>query len=586
MKKLLTFIVSIFLIIGCTEKENMQPEGDWDLSNPSLMVPSEGETIDLIQEFPDETIDFEWTAAVNSAGYDVTYQIVVLPDTATSSENPLLKVLSDDNGKALTGSISYQSIDQILSAQCIPASSEVSIKVGVVASSMERKTEDLININVVRFQTETLPTQLFLTGSATEAGVERADAIPFKRLLNADGSASNVYEVYSKLSADGSFYMVDNASDEASIFGINEANLIEKCGNEITVDEEKVYRLKVDLENGTYELRDFTEIELFGAPPSDSGDWTGLAFTYKGKGIYTVVGDFKQTGGYLFRKTDTWENIFKHVNGSSNTLILEEDKDAQGVEVSDMNFDGEIGEYTITIDLSSTAYTYTLDKTYVPPTGPESLFYIPSEGDVVEMIKEGNRFKLPVHVALQTSSTFKLNSSADGSGTYYSINGAIGQTDDASWDNVTGEVELQEGEADFTVALDQAYMLTVDFDDSNIQWQFYNVKLFHWSDWDAREEIVMTYQHPFTYVLQGASLKAGFDSKFISPWDIEFGAYNADGSTDDATAMSGTTTNKPKVDTGDGVEVENFKFITVDGTYNVELVVNADLVHGTYSVTQ
>ncbi|OHX66871.1 hypothetical protein NH26_11135 [Flammeovirga pacifica] len=575
----------MILLVGCTEKENMQPEGNWDLSAPSLMAPSAGDKIDLIQEFPEETIDFEWTAAINSAGYDVTYQIVVVSDTASDTMTPLLKVLSDDNGKALTGSITYQELDQALSAQCIAAGSEVNVKVGVVASSMERQVEDLVEISVVRFKNEVVPTQLFITGTATEAGNDRANAIPFKRLPTADGSASNVFEVYTKLSVEGTFLFLDNNTENAAHYGLTDEKIM-KCGSEITVDEEKVYRVKVDFDNGTYELRDFSEIELFGAPPSDSGDWVGLAFTYQGLGVYSTVGEFKQTGNFLLRKTNTWENIFKHVNGTSNNMILEEDKDAQGVEVADMYFGDATGEYTITVDLSATAYTYTLEKTIVPPVGPETLFFIPSVGDAVEMIKDGNKFSLPQHVALQASETFKLNSQADGLGTYYSLNGAIGQTDQPSGDNVMGDVELVEGESDITIAIDQAYQLTVDFDNSQVKWQFYNLKMFHWSDWDAREEISMTYQHPFTYVINGASLTAGNDSKFISPWDLEFGAYTAPESTDDITAMAGTTTNKAKVDTDETKTVENFKFITVDGTYNVELVLQPNLVHGNYTITQ
>ena len=74
---------------------------DSKLSSPSLVTPSSGDKVTLTQEFPEETIDFEWTAAKNSAGYDVTYQIVVLSDTATTSDQPLYKGRNRHKSKRL-----------------------------------------------------------------------------------------------------------------------------------------------------------------------------------------------------------------------------------------------------------------------------------------------------------------------------------------------------------------------------------------------------------------------------------------------------------------------------------------------------
>src|SRR5690606_38190465 len=118
------------------------------------------------------------------------------------------------------------------------------------------------------------------------------------------------------------------------------------------------------------------------------------------------------------------------------------------------------------------------------------------------------------------------------------------------------------------VARDQAYQLTVNFAEGKLFWKYYNMKLFHWDEagggWDQRQELLMTYVHPYTFEVTG-TLSAGFHSKFNSPWDVQFGTAD--------TALSGTMENGGA----------NFTGITQNGTYKATIVVNDDFSEAEYT---
>ena len=74
----------------------------------------------------------------------------------------------------------------------------------------------------------------------------------------------------------------------------------------------------------------------------------------------------------------------------------------------------------------------------------------------------------------------------------------------------------------------------------------------------------MTYIHPYKFEVTG-TLNAGFHSKFISPWDVQFGT--------DATALTGTMTNGGP----------NYTGISQNGTYKATIEVSDDYTTADYA---
>ncbi|AZQ65060.1 hypothetical protein EI427_22840 [Flammeovirga pectinis] len=591
IKKYINVVLFLFLAfaVGCATKSNMQPEGEWTLSEAELVSPDADATIELDEIFTTESIDFEWKPSVNSADYIIKYAVVLVSDTATSYENPLIEVESNNNGKDITASITHEEIDLALAQACYPKDQVAKVKWGVKAMSLSVVAFSSQPINIKRFSFDPIPNNLYLIGTATEVGNNLAQGIPLKAFKDAEGKMT-FFETITQLTKDETYEFVSRLEEPALHYG-GENGSIALCGAEITATEDGVFRVGVDLVSNTIKLEKINHLGIVGTPIE--GEWSGdVALPYLGNGLFQDTVELLQTGGFVLRIDGDWGRMYKQTPGTTS-LLFEPYADAVGLAKEDLQNEN-VGNYIVSADFLGTSYSYSFEKVEVdiptpnPIVAPESLFLIPNDGSgAVELVKDNNVFTSN-YLALQAAVKYTLNSAADGSGTSYSLLGNIGETeDDPNGDNVYGAPYFKEEAGDISVIRDQAYMLTIDFDAPTVQWQYYNIKLFHWDDnggWDDRKELPMTYVHPYTFTLENTDLSAGFDSKFFSPWDVEFGVSDAAGSTDDATATTGTTTNKTFVE--EGVNVSNFKFTSTDGTYTVSLEITNDYTVGNYTVTQ
>ncbi|NME70051.1 SusE domain-containing protein [Flammeovirga aprica] len=589
-KNTLTVVLSFLLALafGCTTKSNMQPEGNWKLSAPKPISIQENEPIELNEIFPSETVDFEWEEAINTADYIITYSVVLVMDTASSYDNPLIEVTANGNAKDVTASISHEDIDRVLAQACFPAGEVASIKWGVKANSLSRISYASSPVQFKRFSVNPIPSQMYLYGTATEAGDTMSEGIPMKAFRDIDGQMT-FFETITSLTKDETYAFVSALEEPAFHYGVNDGT-VTACGNAITATESGVFRVALDLKNEVLSLEKINHLGIVGTPIE--GEWGGdVALPYQGNGLFQDTVALLKEGGFVLRIDGDWGRMYKQTPGTTN-LLYEPYADAVGLEKEDLQ-NTNVGDYIVSVDFLGNAYTYSVEEVETdeaPPApieAPATLFLIPSDGsEVIELIKDGNIFTSPYYLALQSGITYTLNVMADGTGTAYSVMGSIGETENPDGDNVKGAPYFKAEEGEINVARDQAYQLKIDFDAPKVEWQYYNIKLFHWLDgtgegWDARAEIPMTYEHPYTFKITDQNLTGGHDSKFNSPWEVEFGVSDASGSTDDATATSGTATNKAFVE--EGVNVSNFKFVTADGTYSIELQISRDYKTATYS---
>lgn len=568
----------------------MQPEGNWDLSKPELVTPEANSSVALNEVFPTETLDFEWKAAVNSADYIITYSVVLVRDTATSYENPLIEVASNAVGKDVTASIPHADIDKALAQGCYPEGQVAAVKWGVKAKSLSRVTFESTPISLKRFSSNPVAETIYMFGTATEAGDDQMSAIPLKGFADTEGNIS-YFETITRLTKDETFEFVSNTEEPALHYGVNNG-VLTLCGSPITATEEGVFRVAVDLVGKTVSLEKINHIGIVGTPIE--GEWGGdVALPYQGNGLFQDTVELLKTGGFVLRIDGDWGRMYKQTPGTTN-LLFEPYADAVGLAKEDLQ-NQNVGNYIVSADFLGNAYTYTFEEvetegpTPGPIEAPATLFLIPSDGsDAIELVKNESVFTSPYYLALQNGITYTLNEFADGSGRAFSSLDQIGNSENPEGDNVSGAPYIKEEAGEIRVMRDQAYTLTIDFNAPTLGWQYYNMKLFHWEDgveggWDARQEVSMTYVHPYTFTITNHNLAGGHDSKFNSPWDVEFGVSDASGSTDDATATSGTATNKALVD--EGVNVSNFKFIGTDGDYSVTLEISNNYATANYTVT-
>jgi hypothetical protein len=572
-KKLAIICLSFFALFSCGEEDNLQPEGQWTLSNPLIISPEPDENIVLNEQTPNDIISFSWEASVSSAGYGVTYTVVVDTLGTTDFSQPIISVEASNVGEDTSASISFQAMDQALSFAGYPANESANLTWAVIASSLSKTAIDSQEISMQRFESEILPERLFLSGTAAENNDNLSEAIPLKRLNDSQGQPSNIYEVYTSLTGGNTLKFYSETSLPALQYGGANGTLI-KNGNPINIDEDGQYRITVNLDDNTYDFLKIDYWSVVGSPIN--GGWGGdEPLTYQGGGIWSSSIELVDIGGFVFRANGDWSYLLKRVTGTPNTLIMESQAASQGVSFEDIPSD-QLGMYIFTIDLSANGYYYTIepDDTIVTPIEtPDNLFLFLNDNLVEELTKNGDVFYNTAYLAIQSGDQLTLNSASDGSGDSYFISTNIGATGSPDSPLVSEDSELIEGTGVIQVERDQAYAFQIDFANSNFKWEYYNIFLFHWDEinqqWDNRNEYLMTYVHPYSFNTT-EPLSANFDMKFFSPWDNDFGS-------DSPSALTGTMTN------GGG---SNFRNITSSGNYNVTITVANDYSAGTYEFVE
>jgi hypothetical protein len=576
MKKLYIYLSAMILSAAwsCSEKDNMDPVGNWEISLPIISAPANNIFITLDESTPESVTRFEWQPAVTTNKFLVQYEVVLLTSGSTDYEHPILSLTPANNGREYFVAPTAEEIDYALWAACYPAGAEVSLQWTVIAKAIEKTRVATQDIKFKRFATEYIPSTLFLTGGATEAGTDLSKAIAMRAQKDADGKTIGKFDVYTHLTEGSSYFFRDQANELSRKIGGADGALT--CGSTIVAPTSGEYRITADLVNNKYELLKIDRWSLVG--DAVEGGWGGdVPLTYVGKGVWEKEVMFYQPydgAGWIFRANGDWGYLLKRIKGSrtpnnkGGKVIMESEAGAMGLQFEDMP--GTTGLHKVTLNLNAGSYIYTLTKVAVlvetiigkatdltanavtgtfpiqKETMPAELYLLEDDQVIAQFTKDGNVFKSQNFIALQASKSYSLNSSADGSGVAY----------DGDDDKV------------ISVDHDQAYQINVDFAKDEVSWKHYNLKLFHWDQvgggWEQRQELLMTYTHPYKFEVTG-NLYAGYHSKFNSPWEIQFGTAS--------TALSGTMTNG-----GD-----NYQGINANGTYKATIVVSSDYSTGEYS---
>lgn len=206
-----------------------------------------------------------------------------------------------------------------------------------------------------------------------------------------------------------------------------------------------------------------------------------------------------------------------------------------------------------------------------PTVAPQTLYLILSSSTSVELVKEGNAFVSANYIPLEVDKTYSFNTKADGKGTSYFIKEPLSAYDYANDDKVVWDdplLEVVQGKGTFSVARSQAYKLSVNFTTAQLTWQYHNIELFYYTDWDTKTEVLLSYKHPLTFE-KTLALPADHYLKFysVNPDWLEWGAADESKLTGNLSATGGK----------DIIAVKDA------GTYKVSITLDGKLANGTYS---
>ena len=559
----------VALLFSCEEEENVQDTGNWELQPASLVAPVDNTGILLDSESPSTVVRFEWEPASNDQGYLITYRLVLDEADGDFSE-PLFSKMPGSNGTALFVELTAQTLDQVLAKLGFQLRETVELQWGVQAISLSKTQVTGQSIVLTRFEKELVPDQLFIAGNATEVGSDVTGAIPMLDLTDAEGLRTNVFELYTSLTDGETFNFYTQQDESGQTFGGNSGELL-NAGTGIVAPESGQYRIRADFNNATYEFLRIDRWSIVGNVID--GGWGGdTPLQYQGGSVWSAVvnlqdadpGDVNKR--FIFRANGDWGLVFKRIQGTENEVIFEAFANENGYEFEDIPV-SDLGRFLITLDLSAPVPSYTLEEDNSAPAETPAALYLFADGSLLtELEKNGDVFSY-AFIDLRTDVAYTLNDQVDGSGNSFNLLGPLGQPgSDAN--RVSGSVGIGTGSAALEISENQAYSLSLDFISATLAWNYYNFKLFHWQQpdgWDARNEFLMTYIGNYTWEVT-ETLTSGYDSKFISPWDFDFGSESPTELTGNMTAGGG----------------ENFMNLAESGTYQVSITLETDFTIGSY----
>jgi hypothetical protein len=248
----------------------------------TLYAPDDAKSIKL-QPATSAALLFEWESAKAEDGTLVQYEVVFDKEGGDFS-NPIFKKVSDGNGVQTTLTMSHKELNKIANLAGI-GSLETGILKWTIFSfkgQNSKKADQARAISVERpAGFSEIPADVYITGSATEAGASLSDAIKMT------ATANGVFEVFTKLKA-GTYHFVDKNSGTPNSFSIQGTAI--KEGGENTQANEKIYRIRLDFNNAANEVTEITKVGLYmPAGWANNNVYIIGNLDYKGNGTWEVL---------------------------------------------------------------------------------------------------------------------------------------------------------------------------------------------------------------------------------------------------------------------------------------------------------
>ncbi|RNL51816.1 SusE domain-containing protein [Pedobacter jejuensis] len=277
LKTIICLLAICFVAITSCKKDERDLNESIN-STGSLSIPQNSQSIKLTPANALATQQFKWTAASPEDGGLILYEVAFDKENGDFSK-PMYKVVSDGGGVQPQVTISHKDLTKVAALCGINSSSTGNIKWTVIASkATNRKAGQESRILQLERPAgfAEVPTELYITGSATETGEDLSKAIKMKKL------EEGIFEIYTTLKP-GSYQLVDKTTSGGKKF-FTEGSLVKEGTSAVTVTgSSKVYYLKYDFNVAT--VVDAVEVQSLGLYMSAYGNEIGK-LTYASNGTW------------------------------------------------------------------------------------------------------------------------------------------------------------------------------------------------------------------------------------------------------------------------------------------------------------
>lgn len=244
----------------------------------TLYEPDNGKAV-VLQPSASASLYFEWEPSLAEDGGVVLYEVVF--DKADGDfSDPVYISTADNNGGSNHATITHKQLNQIAALAGIESAAQGTLKWTVYASK---------GINPVRAEEERtltltrlagfaeVPSQLYITGEATEVGANLDKAMVMKKV--ADGE----FEVFIKLTEGKSFKFVSANTGTPTEYSLNGEKLVE--GGSIMAAKTGIYKYYIDFNAGSFTSKEVTKVKWFL-------NWSQkeIELDYQGLGVWALNG--------------------------------------------------------------------------------------------------------------------------------------------------------------------------------------------------------------------------------------------------------------------------------------------------------
>ena len=243
----------------------------------TFFSPNDNQSVKLLPATAAAVV-FEWDQARAEDGTLVLYELVFDKETGDFSK-PIYKLASDQNGVMNKATVAHATLNKVAALAGIGSLGQGKLKWTVNASRginvKPAAQSRLIQVERPAGFAE-LPSEVYLTGEATEAGADVTKAIKLKSVKPGE------FEAYTSLKA-GTYKFVDRTTGTAKVYNVSGAN-IQENGTTTVAGATKVYRIYLDFNNAAARL---TEIKSLGLWYSNDNA-VRFPLTYAGGGTWTL----------------------------------------------------------------------------------------------------------------------------------------------------------------------------------------------------------------------------------------------------------------------------------------------------------
>lgn len=250
-------LLSFIILYGC--KKNSDPINTNLQEVARLNAPANNKFVKL-QPTTSAAVSFEWEQARAEDGSLVLYEVAIDKESGDLAK-PVAVVPSDDNGIQNRLTLSHKDLNRIAGAAGIAALSTGKLKWTVYASKgfNRKKAAEDRTVEVERPNGfAEIPTDVYLTGDATEAGADLSKAIKLKLVT------AGVFEVYTSLK-NGKYHFTDRNTGTPKSFSVD-GTVLKEGGESTQADGTKAYRLRLDFNNTVATLTEIVKAGLWFAP--------------------------------------------------------------------------------------------------------------------------------------------------------------------------------------------------------------------------------------------------------------------------------------------------------------------------------